>query len=193
MNVGIVFEAHSTSVDNEAGTASGHRDCPLSELGREQAAELGERYRDRPPVDVYCSDLRRSWETGEIAFGAGGPTVRRDPRLRECDYGNLAGSPSAVIAKQAPGRVSRPFPGGESYEETCARMAEFLAEVAASPGRGELVVIGHRATQYALEHWLNEVPLPAAISAPWSWQPGWRYELDPAAVRRIGERADART
>ena len=34
-----------------------------------------------------------------------------------------------------------------------------------------------RATFYALEHLVRGVPIELAMSAPWAWQPGWRYEL----------------
>lgn len=34
---------------------------------------------------------------------------------------------------------------------------------------------GHRATQYALEHLINKVPLQEAVLAPWQWQRGWFY------------------
>ena len=39
------------------------------------------------------------------------------------------------------------------------------------------MVIGHRATQYALEHWITGLPLEQVIPAPWKWQPGWTYIL----------------
>ena len=37
----LFYSPHATSVDNEAGLASGHADVPLSGLGRRQARELG--------------------------------------------------------------------------------------------------------------------------------------------------------
>jgi len=40
----LVFETHATSLDNEAGLASGHHDVALSPDGRRQAAELGRRH-----------------------------------------------------------------------------------------------------------------------------------------------------
>jgi broad specificity phosphatase PhoE len=39
--VTIIFETHSTSLDNEAGIASGHNDVDLSEVGLRQAKGLG--------------------------------------------------------------------------------------------------------------------------------------------------------
>jgi broad specificity phosphatase PhoE len=43
MSVQIVFETHSTSVDNEQGLATGWLGGTLSPTGREQARELGQR------------------------------------------------------------------------------------------------------------------------------------------------------
>lgn len=39
------------------------------------------------------------------------------------------------------------------------------------------MVIGHRATQYGLEHWVKGVTVKEAVTALWKWQPGWTYEL----------------
>ncbi|MBT6301451.1 MAG: hypothetical protein HOJ15_03435, partial [Candidatus Jacksonbacteria bacterium] len=41
----------------------------------------------------------------------------------------------------------------------------------------KVLIIGHRATQYGLENSIKGVPMKEVVSAPWSWQPGWEYEL----------------
>ena len=38
-----------------------------------------------------------------------------------------------------------------------------------------VLVIGHRATFYALEHLFKHIPLHEAVTSPWHWQPGWTY------------------
>ena len=53
----VVFERHATSLDNEAGLASGWFDVGLSPRGEQQARELGERRRRGAFAAVYCSDL----------------------------------------------------------------------------------------------------------------------------------------
>jgi broad specificity phosphatase PhoE len=45
VTIAIVFETHATSTDNEAGIATGWLAGELSEAGRRQAAELGQRRR----------------------------------------------------------------------------------------------------------------------------------------------------
>ena len=127
--VTIIFESHATSVDNEAHLASGHFDAELSELGKTQAKELGQRYAQKRPAAVFCSDLQRSFHTGELAFSSQGVKVYQDKRLRECDYGELTRHPSAEVESRKAEFVSQPFPQGESYEQTTAHMKEFLAEL----------------------------------------------------------------
>lgn len=174
----LVFETHATSYDNEAGLASGHHDVDLSPLGERQAAALGLRYAVNQPSLVVASDLRRAWRTAEIAFG-GRVAVRREARLRECDYGSLTRRPASEIAGRRVASIDTPFPGGESYTQTTARVAAWLAGLAAAWPGGWVLVIGHRATHYALEHLLNGRPLGDAVGASFAWQPGWRYVIPP--------------
>ena len=173
--VTIVFETHATSEDNEARLASGWSDSPLSRVGEEQARALGERYRNRAFDVVYCSDLERSVRTAELAFRGACPTVR-DVRLRECNYGTLNRAPVSEIEARKQAAVASPFPDGESYADTARRMRSFLCDLAARAEQ-TVMVIGHRATQYGLEHWIRGVSLEAAVGAPWRWQPGWTYQL----------------
>jgi broad specificity phosphatase PhoE len=174
--VEIIFETHSTSLDNEAGLASGHSDVDLSARGEREAAALGARRRNDGIELVYASDLRRSWRTAEIAFGASAVEIVRDWRLRECHYGQLTRRAVAEIAALRERAVSEPFPGGESYTQVVARMAPWLGDVR-SRREQRVLVIGHRATQYALEHLLIGVSLVDAVRKPFRWQPGWVYEL----------------
>jgi len=175
----VIFETHATSVDNEMGLASGHHDAELSALGRQQAAELGRRYLETEIAAVFCSDLQRSYVTAEIAFKGRNVPVIRDTRLRECDYGLLTRRSQAVIERERARRIIEPFPGGESYQHAADRVKKFLLTLTGNYYGKTILVIGHRATQYALEHWINGLPLMEVVTARWSWQPGWIYH--PAA------------
>lgn len=163
----LIFVTHSTSTDNEAGIASGLRDVGLSDVGREQAAEIGRRF---APDIVYCSDLRRAVETAEIAFGSG---FIADARLREQDYGERTGAPSKEIETERLDTVDLPFRGGESLRDVARRVRGFLADVTAQ----HTLVIGHRATKLALDHLLAGMTLEDAVAAPYEWEPSWTYEI----------------
>ncbi len=174
----IIFEAHSTTFDNEAEISSGYNDVDLSPLGLRQSHELGERYRLVHLDGVYCSDLQRAYKTAAIAFSGTFTPIFTDARLRECDYGDLTQVEATIIKNQRGERVKNPFPNGESYEQTCVRMMQFLNDIAKRHSDGDkIMVIGHRATQYGLEHSLKQVPITEAVTASWKWQPGWDYEL----------------
>jgi broad specificity phosphatase PhoE len=91
--------------------------------GRRRALALGQRRRDDGIACVFSSDLRRAVETAEIAFDGTDTEIRRDPRLRECNYGELNGAPVELLE---PRRrfVDEPYPGGESYPDCVERMLE---------------------------------------------------------------------
>jgi broad specificity phosphatase PhoE len=176
MSVIIIFESHGTTYDNEAHLASGHFDVELSPLGIKQSGEMGERYKDDRFDAIFCSDLRRSYKSAELAFGDKFPIIK-DARLRECDYGDLTRHPSAEVDRQKIQMIHAPFPNGESYEQTSERIRSFLADLLEKYDGKRVMIIGHRATQYGLEHWINDASLEAVISAAWKWQPGWEYKL----------------
>jgi 2,3-bisphosphoglycerate-dependent phosphoglycerate mutase len=175
VRIEIVYETHATSVHNERRIGSGWLDGELSERGRRQAAELGRRRRDDGIVAVYTSDLGRAVETAEIAFAGAGIPIRRNRRLRECDYGELNGQPLSRFEGERSRRIDVPYPGGESYRQVVARVREFLDELPPELDDGRIVVIGHAATKWALDHLLTGVPLEEAVAAQYTWQPGWEY------------------
>lgn len=177
MTTEIVFETHAISSDNEAGIATGWLEGQLSEEGRRLARRLGERRRGEWIDTVYTSDLGRAVETAELAFGDSGIPIRRDARLRECNYGSLNGGRVIEVERDRIKRIDEPFPGGESYRQTVERTRSFLGDVAVEHGSGRIVVIGHSATRWALDHLLKGVPLEVLVGAPFEWQEGWLYEL----------------
>jgi len=172
--ISLLFESHATSFDNEAHIASGHNDVELSPLGIQQAKELGKRYKDQNFDAIFCSDLQRSYKTAEIAFVKKFPIIK-DKRLRECDYGDLTRHPSEEMEPLKVEHISVPFPNGESYDDTIKRMKSFLDDLKKNYDGKKVMIIGHRATQYGLEYWINGVSLKTLVTAPFKWQPGWKY------------------
>jgi alpha-ribazole phosphatase/probable phosphoglycerate mutase len=180
MAVEIIFEYHSTSTDNEAEVASGWRDPPLSEKGRVQAKELGQRRHGEKIEAVFCSDLRRAAETAAIAFGGSAP-IHTDRRLREYDYGAMTGSPPELIQSERPQRVETPFPEGESLADVARRVRTLLDDLARDWDGKRIVVIGHGATRLSLDHLLGGLSLEEAASQKSTWEPippSYRYVLD---------------
>jgi broad specificity phosphatase PhoE len=174
----IVFETHSLTTDNEQGFATGWLPGRLSETGRGFARALGERRRDDGLAAVLTSDLARAVETAEIAFGGSGVPVRQDRRLRECNYGELNGRPVSEIDVERMRRIDEPFPGGESYREVVDRVQSFLDDLSPEFDASRVLLIGHAAPRWALDHLLLGAPLEDLVLAPFEWQEGWAYRLD---------------
>ena len=177
MSVEVVYETHSTSVDNENGIATGWLEGALSAAGREQAKRLGERRRNDGLAVVFTSDLHRAVETADLAFAGSAIPIEHDRRLRECNYGSLNGMPRAQLDVESARRLDEPFPGGESWREAVGRVAGFLSELRVSRDRKRVLIIGHVATRWALDHVVHGIPLEELIDAPFAWQEGWEYEL----------------
>jgi broad specificity phosphatase PhoE len=177
MSVDLVYETHSISEDNERGIASGWLGGRLSERGRDLAAELGARRRSEGIAVVFTSDLGRAVETAEIAFAKTSMPIVRDARLRECNYGSWNGMPVARLEATRMQRLDEPYPGGESYRQVVGRVSAFLADLARDYEGARVLLIGHAATRYALDHLLNGIPLEDAVSAPFAWRAGWSYTL----------------
>jgi broad specificity phosphatase PhoE len=182
--VQLVFETHALTTDNERGVATGWLGGALSPQGRALAVELGTRRRDDGIDQVLCSDLPRAVETAEIAFGGTSIPVRLDWRLREIDYGELNGAPADVVARERLRRVDVPFPGGESYRNATGRMRSLLDELATGRHGHRLLLIGHTATRWALDHLLDGKPLEELVVAPFDWREGWEYSA--AALVGVG-------
>jgi 2,3-bisphosphoglycerate-dependent phosphoglycerate mutase len=175
MSIQILFETHSISEDNERGIATGWHNGRLSERGRMLAAELGQRRRNDGIQAVFTSDLRRAIETAEIALGDTAIPILHDWRLRECDYGRLNGTSVMEVHQNRQHYLDEPYPGGESWRQAVGRVGRFLPDLHLRWKDTRVLLIGHVATRWALEHYLKDVPIEKLIEANFDWQAGWEY------------------
>ena len=175
MSVSIVFETHSWSEDNDRGVATGWLPGRLSDRGRVLAAELGARRRGEVDA-VFSSDLTRAVETAQIAVAGTDLPLLLDWRLRECDYGELNGQPRDVV--RVASQLDVPFPGGESWRQAVRRVGGFLTDLPSRWSGRRVLVIGHVATRWALDHYLGHVSLEALAEAEFDWREGWEYRIE---------------
>jgi broad specificity phosphatase PhoE len=172
---------HSITNDNEAGLATGWLEGRLSERGRVLATELGRRRHNDGIEAVFTSDLGRAVETVELAFGGSGIPVYLDARLREVDYGRWNGMPVSRLEVQRARRISRPFPGGESYQQVVDRVASFLEELARDWDGARVLLVGHTRP---VGPWTSCWP---ALTWPcWWWPPSAGRKGGPTRCPRGG-------
>jgi 2,3-bisphosphoglycerate-dependent phosphoglycerate mutase len=149
----------------------------LSELGRTQAEQLGRRRGNDGIAAVFSSDLSRAMQTATIAFGETAIPVLHDWRLRECDYGQFNGMPATEMHAGRREHLDRPYPGGESWRQAVERVGRFLGDLPLRWNGQRVLVIGHVATWWGLDHFINGVPLEDLIERDVGWQERRDYRL----------------
>jgi alpha-ribazole phosphatase/probable phosphoglycerate mutase len=173
----LVFETHSMTEDNDAGRATGWLPGRLSAQGRDQARQLGERRSGDGIAAVFSSDLARAAETTAIAFGQTRIPVLYDWRLRECDYGQRNGMPVAELHGGRHHHLDRPYPGGESWRQAVERVGRFLGDLPLRWSGQRVLLIGHVATRWGLDHFIDGIPLERLAGEEFAWREGWEYRL----------------
>lgn len=178
--VKLTYFVHGTTTDNEKHISSGWYDVALSPKGVQQSIALREKLKGRHFDVVFCSDLQRAAESARLTFGNEVKLIP-DQRLRECNYGTFNAKPSEVVEPLQELSISTPFPGGESYEDVKARIADFINHLKQNyPGKS-VAVVAHKAPQLALDVLLKGKTWEQAFAEDWrktgAWQAGWEYEI----------------
>lgn len=177
MAIDIVFEVHQLSEDNEHGVATGWLQGKLSERGRAFAREMGDRRRSDGIDAVFTSDLGRAVETVNLAFDGADVPILHDWRLRECDYGDLNGTPVERVHAERRRHLDVPFPEGESWRQAVHRAGQVLEDLPSRWDECRVLIVGHVATRWALDHFLDGVPLEQLLTTDFQYQEGWEYRL----------------
>jgi len=176
MSIKIIYFVHGTTTDNEKELCSGWSDVHLSEKGKVQAENLGKNTIYKFDV-LYSSDLTRAIESSEIAWPD--YEVIKDPRIRECNYGEYDGKDKKMVVYEK--HIYDPFPNGESLIDVEKRVKSFLLEIKEKYDGKTVGIIAHRAPQLALEVITKSISWEEAIKNDWrktkSWKPGWEYEI----------------
>jgi broad specificity phosphatase PhoE len=147
------FVRHGESEANRGDWLAGHRDSPLTERGRAQAAAAGPGVRGLVFQHVLVSDLSRAGETARILVGDLGLPMHVTSGLRERCGGDWEGRP--LVELRALGHLSRIRawdvrpPGGESLSDVALRTLGVLADYDAGE---DLLVVAHGALIRALLH-----------------------------------------
>jgi probable phosphoglycerate mutase len=177
----IVVVRHGETEWSAAGKHTSRTDLPLTEAGRERAAQLRRYFEGRQFAAVMSSPLRRALETCTLA-GFGDRVVVNDD-LREWDYGEYEGLTSPEIRETNPGwSLWRDgCPGGERPGDVGARADRALDALRA------LAQDGDDAIAFAHGHVLR------VVSSRWiEMEPafGARIALSAGAVSELGYEHD---
>ena len=160
----IYYIRHGETAWNAEGRLQGTQDIPLNDLGRRQAANSGAILADlfardgrsETSLAFVASPLGRARTTMELVRGRlklPPDQYAIDDRLREIGYGDWEGSTLVqmqasdpnVFARRQADKWTVPPPGGESYAQVQARVADWYNGLTA-----DTVAVAHGGTARAL-------------------------------------------
>jgi broad specificity phosphatase PhoE len=133
---------------------SGAVGVDLSDEGRFQAAQLGDRLRHEGIGALYCSPLSRTLETADIIGKAVGLQPESRDGLREISHGRWEGLTRAEVEAQFGDEYASweedPFTfapeGGESGVAVLARALPVIREIVTRHAGERVLVVSHKAT-----------------------------------------------
>ena len=183
----IYYIRHGETEWNALGRLQGVQDIPLNALGRTQSVHAGHILADllkrdgqnASTVGFVASPLGRARQTMDLVRGTlklplSGYAI--DDRLREIGYGQWEGSTLAEMEAKEPDLFARRQaekwtvapPGGETYVEVQARVADWYRGI-----KADTVAVAHGGTARALMVTLGI--LTPEIAADWSVGQGMVY------------------
>ena len=178
MKTNLIYFVHGTTYDNASKKCSGWKQVELNDLGKEQAANLGKVNANIKFDVIFTSDLIRAIDSANIAF----PNVPKiqDERLRECNYGDLAGEDKHLIVYED--HIGESFPNGESLTDVEKRIRDFINYLLENYKGRTIGIVAHRAPQLAFEVITKNISWEEANKNDWrktgDWKPGWEYDID---------------
>ena len=139
MHPPLIIFRHGQTEWNREGIFQGRLDSPLTTMGRQQAEALKDLVApllDGGDWQAFTSPAGRAKTTAALSIEPLGFEPIRDERLLEVDVGDWAGMTASEMMEIAgPDVPDDPFlrnyhaPGGESFEEMCARVQSFLDDL----------------------------------------------------------------
>lgn len=121
----------------------------LTEVGRQQVAELLKLIKKENIAQIYVSPYLRTRQTAEIlaeGLGFEKDKIIIDDRLSELDFGDLSGQPFADFLTHEEKHLKYfedKLPNGESYLDAKRRFGEFLYDVNSRYQNENILVVSH--------------------------------------------------
>lgn len=148
---------HGETEWSSLGRHTGRSDIPLTETGRRQAREAGEKLGAHEFALVLASPLSRAVETARLA--GFGDRVEVDRNLAEWNYGIYEGRTTAEIREEIAGWTvwTHPIVDGETLAEAGTRVDRVIERVRGANGDVALFAHGH-ILRILTARWLDLAP-----------------------------------
>lgn len=132
----VYIVRHGETIWNQNKKTQGTKDVALSATGLSQARSLAVRLEKEPISRIYCSDLKRAYETAALVGERLNIKPVSDALLREVCFGDWEGLTLEEIESKFPGELDKwrldhsfsPAGNGESISSVIKRLELFLSK-----------------------------------------------------------------
>ncbi len=156
----VYFTRHGRTVWNEENKICGATDSPLTELGIEQAKELGEKILSEGiHIDeIISSPLSRAYDTAKIVGEITGIPVRIEERLVEQNFGKWEGTPrNGMDFQAAKQHFVDSYEGGESMLKLAQRIYNILDEIKNDPSDKVYLLAAHNGIARIVKSYFHDM------------------------------------
>lgn len=154
------FVRHGETVWNVENKICGKTDSPLTDHGREQAAETGRKLLAEGirADEILHSPLSRAAETAGIISGLTGIPCRVEPRLIEQNFGKWESTPRDNPAfRKAKENFVCSNDGGESHLKLAQRIYNLLDDIKAESEDKTYILVAHNGIARVVQSYFTDM------------------------------------
>ncbi|MEW9122153.1 MAG: alpha-ribazole phosphatase [Thermotaleaceae bacterium] len=179
----IILVRHGETELNHQKKYCGWKDPSLTETGICQAEIVRDKLKAENLQAIYCSDLKRTFETAQIINEYHQLGIVPMKGLREMNFGLLDGLSYAEIQKKYPTEaqlwekdwIDFVLPQGESFRSMYERVNETVREIYKESKKDKILFVSHSGCIRAiLAHWIGG-----------TMKDYWKYKIEHCGITRI--------
>lgn len=156
----IYFVRHGETVWNVENKICGATDSPLTENGRKQARELGNKIVSEGIQfdEILYSPLSRAKDTARIISDSTGINARVENRLIEQNFGKWEGTArNGLDFKADKENFATDYEGGESMLKLCQRIYNLLDDIKSESDSKTYLLVAHNGIARAVNSYFNSM------------------------------------
>lgn len=156
----LYFTRHGQTIWNVENKICGATDIELTELGHEQAAELGKKIKagDYHIDEILYSPLIRAAETARHISEQTGIPMRVEPRLKEQNFGHYEGTArDGQVFRQAKSHFIDHYDGGETMLHLCQRIYNLLDEIKEESDDKTYLLVAHNGISRVIQSYFHDM------------------------------------
>lgn len=154
------FVRHGQTVWNVENKICGATDSPLTEYGRQQAAETGKNIVESgiKADGILYSPLSRAADTAKIISEMSGIPSREEPRLIEQNFGKWESTPrDGKEFKKAKESFACRYEGGESMLQLAQRIYNLLDEIKQESDHKTYILVAHNGISRMIQSYFTDM------------------------------------